>query len=670
MPVSVSTKARASKRKKVFVTGASGMLGTTLYKVFTKSGYDVLSTDLNPLDPWTKKLDIRNKRLVKKMVKDFSPDYVLNLAALTDLEYCEANEQESFDTNATGAINTAKICSEFDLPFVHISTAGVFDGTKKSAYTEEDIPSPINIYGKSKFESEKEIPKIHDKYYIFRAGWMMGSGDRDKKYVKKVLDLINTGSNVIYGLIDKFGCPTYTLDFAKGILKMISTNQDYGLYHMVSEGECARYDVSKKIVEVLGLSGIEVIPAEGEFFKKNFYVPRPANEVMINKKIHERGIKVMRNWEDAITDYLKTYYYNSYKDFRKREVFEIHSRKYSKKEPLVSIVTTGYKNEKFNEKYFNSINKQTYKNIEVIFVDNSSPDNTVSGARKMLKNGKIVASKINSGCAGGNNIGAMEASGKYIFLMGPDAWADENCVEELVKAAEKNGNYIYSPSQMSYDGLGFISCGIAADIFGYPARTYTKDGRIQTKRAFYADGTGVFMTKKAYMSVWMMDEETFLFAEDVDLSWKAHMMGMDVIPVKSSVIYHYSSGSVGIGGFPKEGIKYETNNNRRFLAERNIIRNIIKNYKWWNILWVLTYYILINIFEMLAMLLTGQLSAVKNTYLKAYAWNIANIKTTMNKRKIIQKTRKVGDFEVMKKMYLFPHKFLALLELGVPKVRS
>jgi len=367
---------------------------------------------------------------------------------------------------------------------------------------------------------------------------------------------------------------------------------------------------------------------------------------------------------------LKTYYYNSYKDFRKREVFEIHSRKYSKKEPLVSIVTTGYKNEKFNEKYFNSINKQTYKNIEVIFVDNSSPDNTVSGARKMLKNGKIVASKINSGCAGGNNIGAMEASGKYIFLMGPDAWADENCVEELVKAAEKNGNYIYSPSQMSYDGLGFISCGIAADIFGYPARTYTKDGRIQTKRAFYADGTGVFMTKKAYMSVWMMDEETFLFAEDVDLSWKAHMMGMDVIPVKSSVIYHYSSGSVGIGGFPKEGIKYETNNNRRFLAERNIIRNIIKNYKWWNILWVLTYYILINIFEMLAMLLTGQLSAVKNTYLKAYAWNIANIKTTMNKRKIIQKTRKVGDFEVMKKMYLFPHKFLALLELGVPKVRS
>ena len=220
---------------------------------------------------------------------------------------------------------------------------------------------------------------------------------------------------------------------------------------------------------------------------------------------------------------------------------------------------------------------------------------------------------------------------------------------------------------MTYDGNEFISCGIAADLFGYPARTYTKDGLVQTKRAFYADGSGIFMSKKNYLKVGMMDEETFLFAEDVDLSWKGHLIGLEVIPVKDSIVYHYSGGSVGMGGFPKEK-KYETFSKRRFFAERNIIRNIIKNYKWWNVIWILTYYVLINIVEMLSLLFTRQFKAIFETYIKAYIWNIRNMKDTLIKRRKIQGIRTVGDLEVMKKMSFFPHKFLALLELGVPKV--
>lgn len=354
---------------------------------------------------------------------------------------------------------------------------------------------------------------------------------------------------------------------------------------------------------------------------------------------------------------------------REKEVFKKYEPEFDKRNPpLVSIVTTAYKNEKFNKKYFDSVNGQTYKNIEVIFVDNLSPDNTASDAKKKLKNGKIVVSKINTGCAGGNNLGALEAKGKYIFLLGPDTWIDKEGVKLLVEKAEKNENAIYAPRQMTYDGSEFIGCGVAADLFGYPARAYTRNGKKQIRRVFYADGSGVFITRKNYLKLGMMDEETFLFAEDVDLSWKAHLIDLEVIPVYSSIIYHWSGGAVGIGGYPKDKI-YETAFQRRFLAERNIIRNILKNYKWWNILWVLPFYLLVNLLEMIALTVTGQFSAILKTYFKAYIWQIKNIKSTLIKRKAIQRVRTVGDLTVMKKMYFFPHKFLAFLELGVPKIK-
>ena len=219
---------------------------------------------------------------------------------------------------------------------------------------------------------------------------------------------------------------------------------------------------------------------------------------------------------------------------------------------------------------------------------------------------------------------------------------------------------------MSYDGGTFLSCGIAADLFGYPERAYTPDGKKQIRRVFSADN-GIFLTRKNYIKLGMMDDEHFLFAEDVDLSWKAHMIGMPVIPVPKSKLYHFSGGSVGIGGFPKGG-KYQTTTYRRYLAEKNIIRNILKNYKWWNIIWILPYYVLINIAEILALIFSGQSSGIAETYIKAYIWNIKNYKSMLEKRQHVQGIRTVGDFEVMKLMGKVPGKFYALLELGIPKV--
>jgi dTDP-4-dehydrorhamnose reductase len=279
------------------------MLGTTFFNVF-KDRFTVITTDINPLDNWTDKLDVRDYTEILSKVRKCNPDIVFNFAALTDVEYCETNPKEAFDTNALGAENVAKVCEILDIPMVHISTAGVFDGKKDTPYTESDTPKPVNIYGKAKHQGDLAVEKIlNDRCYIFRAGWMMGGFDRDKKFVKKILDQIDSGKKEIFGLVDMFGCPTYTEDFSKGIIKVLEIAKP-GLYHMVSEGNCSRYDVAKKIIDFFGFDGVELTKVTGNFFAGSYYAPRPPFEVIVNEKIHKMGISVMRGWENALESYL------------------------------------------------------------------------------------------------------------------------------------------------------------------------------------------------------------------------------------------------------------------------------------------------------------------------------------------------------------------------------
>jgi dTDP-4-dehydrorhamnose reductase len=209
------------------------------------------------------------------MIKKYNPDFVLHLAALTDLEYCEKNENESWITNALGTENIARICKKYDITMVYISTAGVFDG-KKDIYNDFDEPNPLNIYGKSKYYGEKIVQNILDKYFIFRAGWMMGGMHKDKKFISQILKQIKNGDdlNVVN---DKMGNLTYTLDFSISTLKVIQTNK-YGLYNQVCNGDgCSRYEIVKKMKEILKFENT-INSVNSEFFKKDYFVNRPYSE--------------------------------------------------------------------------------------------------------------------------------------------------------------------------------------------------------------------------------------------------------------------------------------------------------------------------------------------------------------------------------------------------------
>jgi len=286
---------------RVYIAGAGGMLGSDMCRVFSEA-YKVKASDIDLNEEWLHYADVRHKEMMRKSIADFNPHLIINLAALTDLEDCEANAKESLITNYVGAKNLQEIAQELDVPYVYISTAGIFGGEQDS-YTEDDTPDPTSAYGRGKYEGERHVLHHYKKSYVFRAGWMMGGGKKDKKFVAKILKQIDEGATELYAVEDKQGTPTYTLDFARCLYNAVTKKLPYGLYNMVCGGHVSRLDVAKQIVKELG-KDIPVYPVTSEFFKEEYPAPRPACEALVNKRLDFFKENIMRDWKVCLKEYL------------------------------------------------------------------------------------------------------------------------------------------------------------------------------------------------------------------------------------------------------------------------------------------------------------------------------------------------------------------------------
>lgn len=291
---------------KYLITGVSGMLFNDLKHLISDKECLLLDRVIN--DTNTIDCDISDIRKTNKIVNEFKPDIILNLAAMTDLENCETNKDDCYGSNTIGAINLFNYCKDNNIPYVFISTAGIF-GNDKEHYTEEDIPQPLSSYGKSKFFVEEILlNQSYEKFWIFRAGWMMGGGPNiDKKFVEKIMSQIRNGSKELFVVDDKSGVPTFTKDFSNSIIHHINNDLPYGLYNMVSNGDASRYDVAKFIIEYLDLD-VKVSKVMSDFFEKTYFATRPNSEKLINKKLNDINKNVMSDWVSSLKTYLDLYY--------------------------------------------------------------------------------------------------------------------------------------------------------------------------------------------------------------------------------------------------------------------------------------------------------------------------------------------------------------------------
>ena len=136
----------------------------------------------------------------------------------------------------------------------------------------------------------------------------MGGGlKKDKKFINKIYKQIKSGKKELFVVDDKLGTPTYTHNFAEGILKMIKTPY-YGLYNQVCKGSCSRLDVAKEFVRLLGVSDeIKVTTVSSDYWKKEYFAPRPASEKLVNLKLLSRNQNHMRDWKECLAEYAEEF---------------------------------------------------------------------------------------------------------------------------------------------------------------------------------------------------------------------------------------------------------------------------------------------------------------------------------------------------------------------------
>ena len=267
---------------KVLVTGAKGMLGQDLCPLLEDEGYEVIETDIN-------NLDITDSEQVRTVLTIEKPDFIIHCAAYTNVDKAEDDIDSARLINSKGTENLAKACADIDATFVYISTDYVFNGQASSPILPTDKTEPLNNYGLTKLEGEEAVKKYCKKYFIARTSWLYGI--HGKNFVETMISLADKPELKVVD--DQIGCPTWTIELANGILKLIES-QDYGIYHVCGSGFTSWYGFAKEIFEKLELK-VNLKPCATNEFPRP--AKRPAYSVMENNNI-------CRNWKLALWDYL------------------------------------------------------------------------------------------------------------------------------------------------------------------------------------------------------------------------------------------------------------------------------------------------------------------------------------------------------------------------------
>lgn len=273
---------------RVVVTGASGQLGHDLVEVLNLK-HEVFPFDLD--------LDITDAGAVESKIDELKPAVVVNAAAFTNVDGCELEPEKAFRVNEEGAKNVGLACRKAGAIMVHISTDYVFDGTKAQPYTEDDIPNPINMYGKSKLAGEEHVRSLLTSYYIVRTSWLFGK--HGKNFVKTIVAMADEkGELAVVG--DQVGSPTYSLDLARKISELIESGR-FGLYNVTNSGACSWFEFAKAILSSSGRAHVRVSEITSEQIDQP--ARRPANSVLKNTNLERQGFKLLRHYSEALDEF-------------------------------------------------------------------------------------------------------------------------------------------------------------------------------------------------------------------------------------------------------------------------------------------------------------------------------------------------------------------------------
>lgn len=284
----------------VIGTGLSGLVGSRFVELY-KDKIQFENLDL------TTGVDITNESSVEKALSESEGEVVVHFAAFTNVS--AAHEQTDdlsascYQVNVIGTKNIAKVCKKYNKYLIHISTDFIFDGTKETAYTEEDQPNPIEWYGKTKYLAEKEVEKSECNYSILRLAYPYTSHHPERvDLVRNIINKLKDGS-MYPPFTDHFITPTLIDDIANAIYRVIESKPDSQIFHLVGSSSHSDYEITKLIQEVFNLPGEIQKGSLAKYLESN---PRPyqknmkiSNQKLITKlgytpKTLKEGLEIIK----------------------------------------------------------------------------------------------------------------------------------------------------------------------------------------------------------------------------------------------------------------------------------------------------------------------------------------------------------------------------------------
>lgn len=225
---------------RILVLGGHGSLGQDLVPVLGEA-HTVLA-------PTHAEVDILQSDALRVALDRARADAVVNAAALADVDGCEREPGRAWDLNADAVRWIAQVCRERNVTLAQVSTDYVFDGKKDGPYVESDRPRPINVYGKSKLQGERNALDTAGRAFVARTSWLFGR--HGKNFPNRVLAAARNGGE-IKAVSDWFGSPTSTVDLSRAIRTLLE-NGATGLFHLVNEGRQSRLEQAQEILEAVG----------------------------------------------------------------------------------------------------------------------------------------------------------------------------------------------------------------------------------------------------------------------------------------------------------------------------------------------------------------------------------------------------------------------------------
>ncbi len=277
---------------KYLIFGKNGQLGFAFCKYLDSKGKEFLALS-------KQECDICDLKAVLEVFESYRPNVVINCAAYNYVDKAESEFFNAYRVNAFGVRNLAFASSRFNCYLITYSTDYVFDGTKENGfYTEEDLPNPLNEYGKSKLTGEKWLLEEGIKnYLIFRTSWVYGRGKQN--FIYKLTRWIRE-KDCLRVAYDEVSVPTSTDILVFFTLKAVEQGL-VGLYHLVNSGCASRYEWAKKVFELMGVRKF-IYPVSKEVF--DLPAERPKFSAMSNVKLEKELCVEIRHWEEELERFL------------------------------------------------------------------------------------------------------------------------------------------------------------------------------------------------------------------------------------------------------------------------------------------------------------------------------------------------------------------------------